>query len=307
MASRASAVSTLHARLRLPASFPHKTLERCLVDKTVPGKPNNVDLAVHGNYVLGYYISDYLMTRYPRLPYKVLKNALISYVGWKTLASVGKGWGVEGSPKEEMTVRPNPSKPTKPGRAPTADELDAMLQLNRVKSVVKSGRTKGARDETEESPSQYLDRAYSEFVRAVVAGVDLHTGPAGVRQFIDHHFLSRRTDLIRSFRVSQPQRELSVLCARQGLERPVTRLIAETGRRSNSPVFVVGVYSGNDKLGEGQASSLKEAEFLAQSNAMKAWYLFEDRTATLPFLTAEENFEGTTLRPAMVDLGDVIV
>ena len=33
------------------------------------------------------------------------------------------------------------------------------------------------------------------------------------------------------------------------------------GRLSNSPVFVVGIYSGADKLGEGFGSSLKMAEF----------------------------------------------
>ena len=39
------------------------------------------------------------------------------------------------------------------------------------------------------------------------------------------------------------------------------RLLKETGRFSNSPVYVVGVYSGADKLGEGFGSSLKMAEF----------------------------------------------
>lgn len=35
----------------------------------------------------------------------------------------------------------------------------------------------------------------------------------------------------------------------------------ETGRFSNSPVYVVGIYSGADQLGEGFGSSLKMAEF----------------------------------------------
>jgi large subunit ribosomal protein L44 len=39
------------------------------------------------------------------------------------------------------------------------------------------------------------------------------------------------------------------------------RLLKETGRLSNSPVFVVGIYSGADKLGEGFGSSLKMAEY----------------------------------------------
>lgn len=39
------------------------------------------------------------------------------------------------------------------------------------------------------------------------------------------------------------------------------RLLKETGRLSNSPIFVVGIFSGADKLGEGFGSSLKMAEF----------------------------------------------
>jgi len=38
-------------------------------------------------------------------------------------------------------------------------------------------------------------------------------------------------------------------------------LLKETGRFSAAPVFVVGIYSGQDKLGEGFGSSLSMAEF----------------------------------------------
>lgn len=42
---------------------------------------------------------------------------------------------------------------------------------------------------------------------------------------------------------------------------PISRLLSETGRFSNSPIFVVGIYSGADKLGEGFGASLKMAEY----------------------------------------------
>lgn len=38
-------------------------------------------------------------------------------------------------------------------------------------------------------------------------------------------------------------------------------MLKETGRFSAAPVFVVGIYSGQDKLGEGFGSSLSMAEF----------------------------------------------
>lgn len=303
MAARTSAVSTLHARLKLPSSFSHNTLERCLIDSTVQGKPTNASLAAHGNVVLGYYVSDYLMTRYPRLPYRVLKSALISYVGWRTLADVGRGWGVEAQPKQDKRV-----KNTTLGSRTTTDAApvlrqDALLELNRVPRGQVKGRLRNGDDESE--ATQYLQTAYGDFVRAVVGGLHLQSGTTGVRQFIDHHFLSRHLDLIRTFKVNQPQRELVVLCAREGLERPTTRLIAETGRRTKSPVFVLGVYSGADQLGEGQASSMKEAEYLAQSNAMKSWYLYEDRKASLPYMTSEG--EETEYRQPLLDVGDIFL
>lgn len=46
---------------------------------------------------------------------------------------------------------------------------------------------------------------------------------------------------------------------------PPSRLLKETGRLSNSPVFIVGIYSGADKLGEGFGSSLRMAEYRVRS------------------------------------------
>jgi len=44
-----------------------------------------------------------------------------------------------------------------------------------------------------------------------------------------------------------------------------SRLLKETGRFSNSPVFVVGIFSGADQLGEGFGASLRMAEFRVRS------------------------------------------
>ena len=50
----------------------------------------------------------------------------------------------------------------------------------------------------------------------------------------------------------------------------------ETVRLSNSPIFVVGIYSGADQLGEGFGSSLKMAEYRVSS-------LFSDKFYPLMF------------------------
>ena len=53
----------------------------------------------------------------------------------------------------------------------------------------------------------------------------------------------------------------------------VSRLLKETGRFTNSPVFVVGIYSGADEIGQGFGSSLKMAEFRAAEDALHRVYL----------------------------------
>ncbi|KAG8716406.1 hypothetical protein FRC11_013389 [Ceratobasidium sp. 423] len=56
-------------------------------------------------------------------------------------------------------------------------------------------------------------------------------------------------------------------------EPPISRLLQESGRQSNSPIFIVGIFSGEDKLGEGFGSSLKIAEYRAAEDAMHRLYL----------------------------------
>lgn len=48
---------------------------------------------------------------------------------------------------------------------------------------------------------------------------------------------------------------------RYNLEKPQSRLIAETGRLSQNAVFGVGVYSGSRKVGEGWGSAIRMAEY----------------------------------------------
>ncbi|KAK2463699.1 hypothetical protein APHAL10511_004450 [Amanita phalloides] len=70
-----------------------------------------------------------------------------------------------------------------------------------------------------------------------------------------------------------PKKALIEMVNKFGRDPPKSRLLAETGRFSNSPVYVVGIYSGADKLGEGFGSSLKMAEFRAAEDALHRVYL----------------------------------
>lgn len=151
-----------------------------------------------------------------------------------------------------------------------------------------------------------MEEAAQSFVRALVGSLHLHLGAPLVKRFFKNHFLSRHLDLSEMFDFRTPTRDLSKLCAREGFEAPVARLISETGRLSRHPVFVVGVYSGKDKLGEGAGASLDEARFRAAAAALKAWYLYRPLDVTVPS-SMEGELDTSKWKPNMVDCGEVIV
>lgn len=143
-------------------------------------------------------------------------------------------------------------------------------------------------------------------VRAIFAGVYLHEGGlSAVRQFIRLHILSRKLEIEQLFLIKKPTVELARLCSREGFAAPVARLHAETGRRSSHAVFVVGVYSGEECLGEGHGGSLDEARIRASTNALKAWYLYSPLEKTAPSLKLED--QKAKFKPAFVDVGEVII
>lgn len=146
---------------------------------------------------------------------------------------------------------------------------------------------------------------HGQFVRAVVGAIYTHAGREAARSFIKAHILSRQLDLAQLFTFKLPIRELARLCMREEFEPPVARLLSETGRLSRTPVFVVGIFSGNDKLGEGAAASLGFARKKAAMNALKAWYLYspgEDvRVPSDMLLEGAKPWE-----PVYVDIGEVI-
>ncbi len=86
-------------------------------------------------------------------------------------------------------------------------------------------------------------------------------GMDAVKELLHTRFLSRNVDLASLLKFEDPKRVLSNTCAKYGRERPQSRLIAETGRLSSTPLFIVGVYSGELKLGEAVGSSLRMAEY----------------------------------------------
>ncbi|KAH8093806.1 60S ribosomal protein L3 [Cristinia sonorae] len=115
--------------------------------------------------------------------------------------------------------------------------------------------------------------AMASIPRALTAAVYQQHSLAAARKFVHRFFLSRDVDLRSMIKFRDPKLALRETVAKFGRERPVSRLLKETGRYSLTPVFVVGIYSGAEKLGEGFGSSLKMAEFRAAEDSLLRLYL----------------------------------
>ncbi|KAI9714236.1 MAG: hypothetical protein M1828_001167 [Chrysothrix sp. TS-e1954] len=330
-----SKLSALHSRLALPRQLPLQTFARTLVDPTADPNPdfNNASLAVLGGDLIGYYMSEHLLCQFPRLPVAVLFAAQSSYVGHAGLANIAREWGVE--------VAAEPGGEVDPGllqfkRAPPGFDIETLtpasdIYFNRRGDRVDWRRGQSSRityddaigntletashkdEEDDEKPQQpsvtTLDRASTGFIRAVFGAIYLHSGADATHAFFTDHILSRRLDLSTLFTFTQPTRDVSRLCAREGFDAPIARVLAETGRLSRHAVFVVGVFSGRDKLGEGSGNSLNEARFKAAVNALKGWYLYSPPkgSVSLPSKAAAGGPEkNKDWKPAHVDAGEVV-
>lgn len=337
-------LSALHARLSLPPRLPLQTLARCLVHPTADPDPrfNNASLCVLGTDVLGYYTSEHVLCHYPRLPITVLFAAQYAYVGPRTLTNMASEWGIEAAadPGGEVdpgllqfgrvppgtivgedalsitdTDRADQAKNWRRGTSSRIiydDQFGDLKPAATPKATSRAAARRGASMQPRRLTSADYQKgvtheeASTQFVRALFGAIYLHLGTLAAKRFYTAYFLSRHLDLSTLFSFTEPTRDLARLCAREGWEPPIARLISETGRLSRSPVFVVGIYSGRDKLGEGVGASLDEGRIRAAAAALKSWYLYSPLEVTKPS-EVEGSKKGAKWIPNVVDIGEVIV
>ncbi|CDR42990.1 CYFA0S10e04588g1_1 [Cyberlindnera fabianii] len=288
-AIKSAPLVALHKRLNLPDSFTYSALARCLTCRSSKTPyTDNFGFNILGKNFLTYYTTEHLLALYPRLPVPVLNTAVASYISADSLTSVGKNlWGIEIDQGSALDKYLN----EEPKEYSLGKLRFVPIDQTNESGVTKLTGKKGELDAT---------HAYALAVRSVVGAFYTATkSEEETKKFIHDHILSRKLDVSKMFQFEQPTRELSRLCKRQGLEKPVARLLAENGRNSNSPIFVVAVFSGDQKLGESYGASLKEAKIRASVNALKNWYLYKPVNPTVP---SDKNY-----KVSVIDEGIVIV
>lgn len=285
-ALQSAKLAALHARLYLSQQIPLQTLARALVTPSADAAPrfNNASLAALGSSLINFHVLEHLVCKWPRLPVRVLYEVLRAYSGPSSLHRVAERWGIEAAaaPGEEVDPGLLQWSENKPFVTTTEGVVRAEDKRNNhyrrgVSSRVVLDDTFGDKvaAPTEENKFAILRaEAFASSVQAIVGSIYTHCGREAAKAFVTSHILSRDLDLSRMFHFQEPVRELSMLCAREGFEAPLARLESETGRLSRTPVFVVGIYSGKNKLGEGAGSSLVQARQKASIAALKAWYLY---------------------------------
>ncbi|GMM37790.1 mitochondrial 54S ribosomal protein YmL3 [Saccharomycopsis crataegensis] len=291
VATKSPQLVTLHNRLRLPGSFKLSTLGRCLTCIQKDNKyPNNVGLSIFGKNLLSYHATELLLMKYPRLPLNVLNNAINGIIGDETLYSIGKEWGIQtdSSTAVEKFLNEEPEEITI-GRL-RFDNQNKSIESNLTVIDKKNTLTQ--------------EVAMASAVKSIVGAYYASSKSLqDTKKFIYNYILTTRHLKIQDmFEFEQPTRELAALCKRQGLEQPVTRLLSESGRASKRPVFLVAVFSGNEKLGESFGASLREAKIRASVNALMNWYLYSSLDVKLP---SDADYSRETLKE--VDHGIVIV
>lgn len=267
-------IVSLHARLKLSPDFKYSTLVKSLTcPSSDPSQQNNQQMSIFGSHILSFYVSEYLLTNYPRLPISILRSAIDAYIGNYSLYDVAKNsWGID----EESTSKLDRYLSNEP-------ELFKFGRLRYVRKVTTPESNVVKYSDSIAKPYELSkSEAFANSVRSIIAGLYIHSGESVTKEFINNHILSRQVDISALFEFKEPGKLLTRLLKTNNMQPPTVRLISETGRLSSSPVYVVGCFSGNDLLATGEGSSLREARVRSFVRALKAWYLYKPLDAKLP-------------------------
>lgn len=102
------------------------------------------------------------------------------------------------------------------------------------------------------------------------------------KQFIERFILSHELPKQGLLQAKSPKLLLTALLKREQKEPPMARILKESGRLTHTPAFIVGIFSGNQKLAEGHGSSIRYAERAAIKYALIKHFALDIRKPILP-------------------------
>ncbi|KAJ9106437.1 hypothetical protein QFC21_001583 [Naganishia friedmannii] len=257
---------------------------------------NNTLLAALGNSLLGLFASEHLSTTYPNLPTRPLKALTSRYVGPAACFAIAKDLGlgvsdgayvsdgalrgaVEGqgnAGRSRKRSSPSLGVPVRWVRA----ERDGPEDVVDAAAATEDGDARSEMTQGQGKRRTTWEEVVARSVRSFVGLVYQEKGITAARQFVHAHFLSRHVDVTSLINVRAPKHVLSVevrkLLGQAGapeLAGVESRILAESGRYSLSPIFNIGLFLPSGlKLAEGYGSSLRMAEHRAAINALTAMY-----------------------------------
>ncbi|KAI8622167.1 ribonuclease III domain-containing protein [Chytriomyces sp. MP71] len=204
-----------------------------------------------GARLLLFHVTNHVLLAHPRLPAHAVESLVEAYVGDRALADMGR--------------------------------------ISGIHHVMRWKKNKTLEEGLASVPGQAI--AVARVVQALVGAIYHDQGARGVDEFIKRHVLSRVVDVASHLRLQvNPKGTLRAILKEQKRPSPVSRMLKETGRLSVNPVFIVGVYSGLEKIGEGYGSSIAMAETRACKNALERHFTKEVKDVQVPLdMLTEEN------------------
>lgn len=266
---------------RIGISFSNaQLLKQALTHKSVVTDPeaNNEKLSSLGNKVLTLYAADFVDAKYPRLPKEAVESITEAYVGRQALYKISAHMGLlpvlqwnsglasdtdEASRDKDLAVKSLRGKV--PPFVPTKVHLESHQETVLCDDEVKLDRTG-------------VVRVAAKSLSALVGAIYRDQGSSSARQFVQSTVLSGKVNVADYLDFPAPKQRLTQLLSSLKRERPISRILKETGRKSSHPIFIVGVFSGTEKLGEGAGSSLQMAENRAVRDALTKHFGAEDHS-----------------------------
>ncbi|KAI9635143.1 ribonuclease III domain-containing protein [Dioszegia hungarica] len=311
-------LSALASRLSLPQSSTlHPGLVACLTHPSfsrtsaASGSTSTAStetdtnelLSTLGNSLLGLFASEHLAQRYPFLPTEALKAGVTAYVGPAACFAIARELGVGVHGPGDGLEKELPEGQRRRGHGAGGRPASEGVGVRWIREVgfekVPVARRFRGRMEREggggAGPGDAIQRregweeVVAGVVKAFVGLIYQEQGMTAARQFTHAHFLSRYLDMTSLFNFTNPKHVLSRAVAKHlsdaGVEPTAgegnieSRLLAQTGTNSQSPLFNIGLFLPSGlKLSEGYGSSLKMAEHRAAVNALHALFLVRGDT-----------------------------